>query len=370
MRMIASDTFFNRYFFIGLMSMMAMACSTDKNQTISPTIQDLTESVYASGVVKAGGQYEVFSPYSGILTANLVKAGDSVETGTPLFVVDNTISSISSDNARISAELLRDKTGPQSNVLLELEKRLSLAKEKMNNDSLLLARQQNLWSQQVGSKIELEKRELAFKASKTEYESLLLQFRQTKLELEKSYRQALNSVLISEKQKSDFTIKSNLKGTIYSTMREPGEWVSIQTPLGVIGETGTYEIELQVDEFDIVRVKTGQRIFISMDSYKGSVFEAVVNRIEPYMNPRTRTFTIFASFSKAPDVVYPNLSVEANIVISVKEKALTIPASCLIGNNKVISENGDTLSVKTGARNLDWVEITEGISSTDKIVKP
>jgi HlyD family secretion protein len=339
-------------------------------QSLKPEARDITESVYASGTIKASGQYEIFSPYSGILVSNLVKAGDTITPDTDLFLIDNTISALNTENARINAEMLRDKTGPSSNTLGELEKRMSLAREKMLNDSLLLSRQQSLWQQQVGSKIDLEKRELNYKASKTEYESVMLQYRQIKIELEKSYQQALNSLKISEKQKNDFIVRSHLSGTVYNILKEPGEWISAQTPLGVAGQTNKFEIELQVDEFDIVKIKKDQRVFISMDSYKGKSFEGVVTRVEPFMNERTRTFRVFAEFTNAPETLYPNLSVEANILISEKKNALTIPASYLINDKYVITSDNDTVEVKVGIKNLQWAEIEEGIDINSSLAMP
>ena len=161
-----------------------------------------------------------------------------------------------------------------------------------------------------------------------------------------------------------------MSGTVYSVLKEPGEWVSTQTPLGVAGQTGKFEIELQVDEYDIVRIKNGQRVFISMDSYQDKSFEAAVNRIEPFMNPRTRTFRVFATFTESPETLYPNLSVEANILISEKKNALTIPASCLVNDRYVITSDHDTLEVKVGIRNLQWAEIESGLDKNSSLVMP
>lgn len=363
-------TGFRNLVFPAAIAMVLFHSCKESTPSLSPEKRDITESVYASGIIKAKGQYEIFSPYSGILIKNVVQAGDTITPETDLFMIDNTISSLNTENARINAELLRDKTGPGSNTLAELEKRVSLAGEKMLNDSLLFSRQQNLWKQQVGSKIDLEKRELNYKASKTEYESARLHYSQIKSELEKSYRQALNSLKISEKQKNDFIVRSHLSGTLFSTLKEPGEWVSTQTPLGVAGETGRFEIELQVDEFDIVKIKNNQKVFVSMDSYKGRSFEAVVSGVEPFMNNRTRTFRVFATFTNAPETLYPNLSVEANILISEKKNALTIPASYLINDKFVITSDHDTLEVKVGIKNLQWAEIEEGIDINSSIIMP
>ncbi len=345
------------------------SCGPSKQKT-TPEVRDITESVYASGVIKSTNQYEVYSTTNGILKEVLVKEGDTIEPTTPLFIIDNTVSSFSTENAKLSMELSKDKIGPESNTLRELEVRLKLSKAKMDHDSILLERQRNLWSQQVGSKVDLEQRELAYKASKTEYEAIRFQLSQSKLELLKLYQQSVNNLKISEKQQSDFTIKSTIQGTVYSILKEQGELVSIQMPLAIVGESNRFEIEIQVDEYDITKVKPNQRVFITMDSYRDKVFEAVVERVEPFMNERTRTFKVISKFIEKPPVLYPNLTVEANVLIQTKAKALTIPTAYLIGNNKVLTGPEDTSTVVTGISNMQWIEIEKGLNSNQEIYLP
>jgi hypothetical protein len=71
-----------------------------------------------------------------------------------------------------------------------------------------------------------------------------------------------------------------------------------------------------------------------------------------------------------PTAIYPNLSAEANIVLQTKEKALLIPRSLLVNQKFVILENGETREVKVGLMDYEQVEILEGISESDALVKP
>ncbi|MBL0339692.1 MAG: efflux RND transporter periplasmic adaptor subunit [Bacteroidetes bacterium] len=354
-------------FFVAL---LFFSSCNKSNVTTTPVVQDITESIYASGVIKAVGQYEVFATSGGIIKEILVKEGDTINPETPLFVIDNMISAMSTENARLNMELSKDKTGPASNTLRELESRVQLAKAKMKNDSILLERQKNLWAQQVGSKVDLERRELSFQAAVTDFEGIQLQYNQAKLELLKSYQQSVNNLKISQKQQADYTIRSSIYGTIYSILKEKGELVSLQTPIAIIGESNQFEIEMQVDEYDITKVKMQQRVFITMDSYRGEVFEAAVVRIEPYMNQRTRTFKVLAKFKEKPTLLFPNLTIEANILTEKKENALTIPAAYLIGNNQLLTGPSDTILVAVGIANMQWVEITSGLDVNQKIFLP
>lgn len=140
-------------------------------------------------------------------------------------------------------------------------------------------------------------------------------------------------------------------------------------PVAIIGDATNFLIEMKVDENDIARIRQGQRVLYTMDSYKGKVFEALVEKIEPLMEEQSRSFTVKAVFVTRPPTLYPNLSVEANIVIQVKEKALTIPRSYLVGDSMVKLSSGKMRKVVVGLKDYQKVEIKTGLSESDKIME-
>jgi HlyD family secretion protein len=85
------------------MSITPFACKT-KTENTRPTIEKITESVYASGIVKSKNQYQVFSTVNGIIQKIWVKEGDLVKKGDPLFTIENEISKLQSDNAKLAAD--------------------------------------------------------------------------------------------------------------------------------------------------------------------------------------------------------------------------------------------------------------------------
>jgi multidrug efflux pump subunit AcrA (membrane-fusion protein) len=129
-------------------------------------------------------------------------------------------------------------------------------------------------------------------------------------------------------------------------------------------------MELNVDEFDIVKIRNGQKIIVRMDSYKNQVFEAKVSVIYPMMDERTRTFKVEAVFLKQPPKLYPNLTLEANIVINEKKNALTIPTNYLVNDSTVILEDGTVKTLKIGLRDYKIAEVISGIDKNTKIKKP
>ena len=170
--------------------------------------------------------------------------------------------------------------------------------------------------------------------------------------------------------KNDYTIKADDDGKVYNILMKQGEMANTLSPVAIIGNANDFMMELQVDEFDINRIKIGQKIILSMDSYKGQVFEAVVTKIDPIMNDRSKSFTVEAVFIKQPATLYPNLTCEANIVIQQKEKALTIPRNYLLAGDSVWLEKNKKGKVIVGLKDYQKVEIISGITVNDFIYKP
>ena len=76
---------------------LLFSCKESKEKT-SPIQEDITESVYASGIIKSTDQYEVFSPVNGLLLQQLVKEGDKVNAGEPVLIVSNETAQLQIDN--------------------------------------------------------------------------------------------------------------------------------------------------------------------------------------------------------------------------------------------------------------------------------
>lgn len=351
-----------------LLSLLILFSCGKKQEQIKPVVQDITESVYASGVVKSRFQYQAFPTVSGIISELFVKEGDSVAKGSPIMAVFNETSKLSKENAELAAGYA--DYGANAGKLKDLKMAIDLAKSKMQNDSLLLARQRTLYSQQVGTKVELEQRELVFQNAKTAYLSALLKYDDLNKQLLFASNQAKTNLNISKKLENDFIIRSEIDGRVYAILKEKGEMVSPQTPVAVVGAANDFLLELQVDEYDIVNIRQGQKVMVAMDSYKGKVFEAVISKINPLMNERTKTFLVEALFVHAPEVLYPNLTAEANIILQSKSGVLTLPRSYVTSSGFVKTPKDDSIKVETGLKDFRIIEITSGISAETEVVKP
>lgn len=339
-----------------------------KVEKIKPTIESISESIYASGTVKSKNQYQAFAPVNGIVENVFVSEGDTIKKGENILSVSNEAQRLSKENAEL-AEKFSDLNANQGK-LNEAKLLVELAKNKMKNDSAFFFKQKMLWQQQVGTGVELEQRELAFQNSKTAYYSSQVKLNDLKRQLDFTSSQSKKNLLISTKLESDYTLKSEIDGIVYSISKSKGEIVGVQTPLAVIGDANKFILEMQVDEHDILKIKKGLIVLVTLDSYKGKVFEASVTKINPLMNERSKTFLVEAEFLKQPELLYPNITFEANIVLQSKEKALLIPINFVQNDTLVFKSNGDKVVVKTGLRDYQKIEILSGISAEDELIKP
>jgi HlyD family secretion protein len=339
-----------------------------KVESTKPIVAPITESVYASGVVKSKNQYQAFATVNGIIEHVFVSEGDTVKKGDIILTISNETQKLNKENARLNADF--NDINANKTKLNDAKLQIDLAYSKFKNDSMLYFNQKDLWQKDIGTKVELDQRELAFKNAKVTYLASLIRFEDLSRQLQFASSQSKKNLEISNKLASDYTLRSEIDGRVYSLNKLKGELVTSQTPLCVIGDKSEFILEMQIDENDILKLRSGQVIYVTLDSYRGKVFEAKLTKIYPLMNERNKTFDVEAEFIKQPEILYPNITLEANIVIHTKNDALLIPRDYITDDNKVTSIQGETKTVTTGLKDFKFVEILSGIDQTTELIKP
>lgn len=352
-----------------LISFIWISCENEE-PGIKAKVSPISESVYASGIIKAREQYNVFATVSGILQKVYVNEGDTIKKGAPLFLIENQTAALNTENAKLALALTEENIKNNSNRQKELELAAENAKEKLQLDSLMYTRYKNLWEQNAGTKVSMDQAKLAYETSKANYHAAVRRYDQAQIQFRTEYEQAKNNLKINNEIQKNYTIRSEVDGLVYDILKEQGELITNQSPIAILGKTENFLITLEVDEYDIVRVKPGQEILVSMDSYKGQVFKGKVSKIYPIMNERSRTFTVEAIFTEAPKELYPNLTVEANIIIKTKKNALIIPREYLLEGKYVLNDADEKIKVEVGLSDYEYVEIVSGLDSSQYIIKP
>ncbi len=342
----------------------------NKDDGIKPTIGDVTESVYASGIIKSENQYTVFSTVSGILNKIDVVAGQAIAKDQLLFELENDKAQLNTENARLNYQLSQNDNHYIQDKIAEMEIKVQLARDKLLVDKSLFDRNNRIKQYNIVSEVDFEKIELAYKSSQLNLKTSQKQLSQLKSQLK--FDQNKNNILlqIGQKTQADYQIKSAFSGQLYDVLVKEGTLITPQIPLAIIGQKNAFLLELEVDENDMARVKLNQSVLITLDSYRNQVFDAKVDKIYPIMNQQSRTFKIEAHFVNPPQKLYPNLSAEANIIIKNKKNAITIPKIYLLKGDSIQISKKEKRKVKIGLSDYQKVEILEGLKKDEMIYKP
>ena len=362
-----SNLFLNFLFFWLFIPFVIVSCSTP-TKTYRVVKSTITESVYASGNIESTNQYQLFSSVNGVIDSIYVSEGEFVKKGEKILKISNEIAQLSLENS--SLQMNFNRLDNNKNKLKELQLSIEVAATKNRFDSIQFRKNKLLYENEIITSTELNNSELVAKNSKTNLNNLKMQLEDLKKQLHLNEQLSKTTFSQTRKNNADYLLKSEINGEIFTLLKKKGELITPQTLIGVMGDKNSYKLKLQIDEYDIVKVKLGQAIIVKLDSYKGKIFQAKVTKIIPYMNERSKTFIVEGTFVTPPPTLYPNLSFEATILIHKKENALIIPRELLIDDQFVIDNRGNKKKVTTGLKDYTSIEILSGIKENEILNYP
>jgi HlyD family secretion protein len=352
-----------------LLLFVVLGSCTNQTTGIRPTLISITEAVYGTATVVPKEAYTVFSSVNGIIDQSGLQEGGLVSQGDQLFRISNQGAALEKKRARQNYTHARESYRGDAAVLKEMDEQLRSAKLRLVNDSLNNARQTRLWQQQIGSKQAFEAMELKYNTSRNQVKELQEAYVRTRRELANQLALASTALEISGQQYGEYITRAEMDGTVYEILKQPGESVTTQTPVARIGSTADFILELLIDEVDIARVREGQQVVVVLDAYRDEPYEAEISRILPHKDDRSQAFTVEAVFTRSPERLYDGLSGEANVIISRRENALTLPTEFIGPDNSVLTADGKQ-RVVTGISDLRHTEIISGIDTTTIVYQP
>jgi HlyD family secretion protein len=92
-------------------------------------------------------------------------------------------------------------------------------------------------------------------------------------------RQAREALAVAETRLSYATLVAPLSGVVLSKNVEPGEFVAAGTPVITVGDLENVWVRAYINETDLGRVKVGQRVRVTTDTYPGKHYEGRVSFI-------------------------------------------------------------------------------------------
>jgi membrane fusion protein (multidrug efflux system) len=133
---------------------------------------------------------------------------------------------------------------------------------------------------------------------------------------------------------------------------------------------------IQIPEKMAAWIRVGQMVTISVDAHPDRKFSGRISRINPTVNPETRSFTALARVENREGLLKPGFFLRASIPSEQVESLLTIPQNALTyayGVYSVYVLSGTQVQqreVKIGERLEANVEIVGGLTEGEQIAIP
>lgn len=359
-----------KYFFALSAALFLLSCGSG-NETVHPQKKDLTQAVYASGKIFPKNDYKVSARLPGYVQEILVNIGDTVKAGQPLLRIRSEISDINVEAAKNQYSLASRNAAESGPVLSALKQEVSAAESKYSLDSTNYKRYENLLKSNSASQLQFDQAKFQFENSRAAWTRAKLNYVSTRDRLRTEAENAKLQLEAQTSNQGDYTINSVVSGKVYDIIPKVGDLVNSQMPLIEIGSANEFEVELSIDETDISFVVVGQEVLYEIDAYKERPLTGKVLEIYPRISPGNKTAKIIATVELEPHmVVYSGMSIESNIIIAEKKNVLVIPREYVKPGNYVnVKGKDEPVKISVGASDLEYMEVTSGLSETDELLK-
>src|ERR1035437_3520985 len=351
-----------------IISGLAMLSSCGKKSAdTKPIRKDITETVFASGILVPENQYNLTAQSEGyIVTLNFIE-GDTVKRGSVLAVIDNKQNDFNAQSADALLSIAGSNISPDAPALKQAAANIELAKIKLKQDELQAERYKKLVADKSVSKLEYENASLAMENSKANLTSLqetynlLKQQAEQQLIIQKSQK-GINSFFLGNNE-----IRAVVGGKVFQKLKQLGDYVRKGDVIAVIGNQNDIYAKLSIDETNISKIQLGQKTIIQLNTNKEKNYNATVSEIYPAFDEQAQSFYCKVKFADAMDFRISGTQLQANIVIGEKNNVLVIPRNYLGYGNKVTIKDKGKITVETGFVSNDWVEITKGLDENTVI---
>ncbi len=176
------------------------------------------------------------------------------------------------------------------------------------------------------------------------------------------------------------TLTAPFGGTVTAVHINPGEAVSVNSPVVSLISNDGFGIEVNLPEIDSVKVKVGNPVSIMLDAFSGEVFEGTVvsvNRAATLVD-NVSVYEARIAFNNRDERIASGMTAEVAITTNRSEDVLAVPVRAVKyredGVQYVLTENPTDGSVSetdivTGLRSSDgYFEVRSGISENNRVL--
>jgi HlyD family secretion protein len=377
-----------------LSSFLPKAAATGDEVVVAP--KTLVFGVDATGLLRATavqnfGGPPMFADYWQFQIVNLVAEGKQVKAGEQLITFD--AQKIRVDLQRFQNELDQaNKELEKTRTQIDLERQellTRLAAAENNYEKLKLKQTRDLGVEALNK---VEEDRLAFEQAGREVAAI-----KERLDWHKKSSEATYQIIVSKKSRAENKVNEIKKGmenfqakadrdgvVIYKTKWNGdkfrvGENVWMGQSILEIPDLNTIIAEAYVPEVDIGKIKTGQRVDVTIDAFPDKVYAGSVKSLGKLVRPKAwdipnKILDIQIALDQLDiSIMRPAMSVKAKVETSSLENCLAVPLKAVRTTAegsmvKVKSDQGwREHRVKLGESNGTEVVILEGLKAGDRI---
>ena len=344
--------------------------------------------VSTNGKVEPIQNFEAHAPISTTVKRLLVKEGDHVRKGQLLLQLDD--ADIRTQAARAQAQVktaqadqAAQETGGTHEEVLTISAQLSKARSARDTAQRNLDAYRRLLQEGAASPGEVRQAEDALQRAQADL-TLLEQKqkdRYSKPENARIEAQAVEAQAAYDAAE-DALLKSSVRapfdGMVYSLPVKQGAFVQAGDLLLQEADLSRVLVRAFVDEPDVGRLQSGQRVEITWDAVPGRTWTGTVNTV-----PSTVKLRVSRNVGETTCVVdnhdlrlLPNVNVGVTIVIAEHNNVLTLQRDALrIDESKpyvyrIVDHHVKRRTIEFSLQNLTRVEITSGLSEGDSVALP
>jgi RND family efflux transporter MFP subunit len=315
----------------------------------------------ASGYVVARRLATVSSKVTGRVTEVLFEEGAEVQAGQVLARLDRSTDEAEYAVARSSAEAARRS-------LREIEVRLADARRTLDRNRSLVERK--LVAQSV------------LDSSEAEVAALGARLAAARADVEVADAQ----VGLSQQGLADLEIRAPFSGVVISKDAQPGEMVSPMSAGGGFTRTGvativdmdSREVEVDVNESYINRVRDGQRVEGVLDAYPDLKIPAHVISIVPTADRQKATVRVRIGLDQLDPRILPDMGIKVSFLEDgaqpASKAAFEVPSGAIVRDGDAefvwVVRDGkvEKRAVRTGPARDGQVPVEEGLAGGESIV--
>ena len=167
------------------------------------------------------------------------------------------------------------------------------------------------------------------------------------------------------------TVKSPINGIVSEIFLDKGEMVIPgQKPIAKVANMNIMELDINVPEKYITKLKKGLKVVVEADAYPNKKFIGYINSVSPASDPMTHTFKIKIYINNSKKVLRSGMFVRAHLIFA-KKHVLALPEEAVINKKFVyVVENGiaKVKPVEIGIFYNTYLEIKKGLKKGEKVV--